>query len=316
MATTTTTTTATATAIPPARATGAGLRGPLVSITHGGGPMPLLGNQPELVEIWAQHVARVIAPARPDAIVLISAHYHSKVPKVLGAARPRMIFDYGGFPPEAYQYAYPAPGHPALAARIVDAMRRMSILADAVLDTEWGFDHGSFVPLISMLPHASIPIVPVSVSATDDAAVQLAIGDAIRAALMPPSGCAAGANDAEVCQGERADAASAPPPSVAVIASGSAFHNFAHPRGKPVDDAFDRALRRLLTDKNVTPAQRREGLLRWRELPGAATYQHPAHSADHMMPLLSLAAVAGYAPASEVVQYATFGAQSTDFIWR
>lgn len=291
---------------------GSNLRGPLLTLTHGGGPLPLLGSQQELVELWSKHVDSVLAPARPDAIILVSAHYHHDggAAKVLGVERPRMIFDYGGFPKESYEFKYPAPGHPALARKIHAAMLRIPALQSATLDTAWGFDHGAFVPLMIMARHASIPVVPVSVSSTDDAAVQLAVGEAIRAALTT-----------SLSESPRQDEDFALP-NVAVIGSGSIFHNFEYimgsKRGKAVDPAFDDAFAKLLTDPAISPAQRKEALLNWKKLPGAAVYQ-PIHSpggCDHMMPLLTLAAVAGYTAAPETVSYTTFGAKSTDFIWR
>ena len=38
--------------------------------------------------------------------------------RVMAHARPPMVYDYGGFPPHTYHVQYPAPGAPALAARV------------------------------------------------------------------------------------------------------------------------------------------------------------------------------------------------------
>lgn len=286
------------------------LRGPLLSLTHGAGPLPLLGSQQDLVEIWTKiHVDNCLAPARPDAIIIISAHYHhdNGAVKVVGSQKPPMLYDYQGFPAAAYKFQYPASGHPHLAQKLVDAMKKMPLLKDAHVDMEHGFDHGTFVPMIAMLKHASIPIVPISVSSTDDAAVQLAIGEAIRTVLMTSH-----EKEFEL-------------PSVAVIASGSMFHNIPAMRASgsggggaaasTIDDSFNRELTKLMTDPSIGPAQRKEALLQWDRLPGARVYQ-PQGASDHFMPLLTLAAVAGYLPATEVVPYSVFNVKSTDFIWR
>jgi aromatic ring-opening dioxygenase catalytic subunit (LigB family) len=51
----------------------------------------------------------------PSAIVVISAHWEeTKDIKVTAASLP-LLFDYGGFPAETYEYSYPAPGDAQLA---------------------------------------------------------------------------------------------------------------------------------------------------------------------------------------------------------
>jgi aromatic ring-opening dioxygenase catalytic subunit (LigB family) len=64
---------------------------------------------------------------KPDAILVISAHWEESVPKLLGAAKPELFYDYYGFPEESYQITYPAPGSPELAGRIVDLLSKKNI---------------------------------------------------------------------------------------------------------------------------------------------------------------------------------------------
>ena len=51
-----------------------------------------------------------------------------------------MLYDYYGFPNEAYDIQYPAPGNPELAGKIIDLLDKANI--PARLDPERGFDHG------------------------------------------------------------------------------------------------------------------------------------------------------------------------------
>ena len=44
------------------------------------------------------------------ALLVISAHWEEPVPTVMTAARPPMLYDYYGFPPEAYRITWPAAG--------------------------------------------------------------------------------------------------------------------------------------------------------------------------------------------------------------
>lgn len=56
--------------------------------------------------------------ARPDAIVVISAHWEESVIAITAGSNPQLYFDYFNFPAEAYQYQYPAPGDPQLAETV------------------------------------------------------------------------------------------------------------------------------------------------------------------------------------------------------
>ena len=73
----------------------------IVYFSHGGGPLPILGD--------ASHKAMVdfmtrlpLQLAKPDAILVISAHWEEGVATLLGAQNPAMFYDYYGFPHEAY----------------------------------------------------------------------------------------------------------------------------------------------------------------------------------------------------------------------
>jgi aromatic ring-opening dioxygenase catalytic subunit (LigB family) len=104
-------------------------------------------------------------------------------------------------------------------------------------------------------------------------------------------------------------------PNVAVLGSGSMYHSFDRMQGNKKTGEFDAALTQLLTDPSMSPAQRKEQLLKWFELPGARLYQ-PAKASEHFSPLLSVVAAAGYQPATAVVRYTCFGAPCTDFVWK
>ena len=56
---------------------------------------------------------------KPEAILVISAHWEEGEATLLGAPNPPMFYDYYGFPEKAYEIIYSAPGSPELANRIV-----------------------------------------------------------------------------------------------------------------------------------------------------------------------------------------------------
>src|SRR5271156_2720111 len=101
-------------------------RMPVAFISHGAGPWPLLDvafphDEGASLLNHLREVARLSATP-PTALVVISAHWGERVPTVMSSATPPFLYDYGGFPPEAYAITWPAPGNPILAARVRDLL--------------------------------------------------------------------------------------------------------------------------------------------------------------------------------------------------
>ena len=103
---------------------------PTVFIPHGGGPFPLpaLGPHPSqgTLPAFLQRLGRELllpTTTRPASILLISAHWEERRATLTESAKPPLLFDYYGFPPEAYKVKYAAPGAPALAARAAQLLR-------------------------------------------------------------------------------------------------------------------------------------------------------------------------------------------------
>ncbi len=115
---------------------------------------------------------------RPEAIVVVSAHFDRPVTTITAGTAPETIHDFGGFPRELYDLRYPAPGSPALAQEI------SALLASAgwpvELGASRGFDHGAWIPLFLMYPDADIPLVQVSLDSTSDARRHWQLGRLLR----------------------------------------------------------------------------------------------------------------------------------------
>ena len=161
---------------------GAPTRMPVVFIPHGGGPWPFveMGFPPEDVSRLANYLRSVrdVPPVPPQALLVVSAHWEAAVPTVMTAEHPPMLYDYYGFPPESYTITWPAPGSPALAARVRALLDAAGFPTGA--DPARGYDHGTFVPLKLTYPEADVPAVQLSLREGLDPAEHIAIGRALR----------------------------------------------------------------------------------------------------------------------------------------
>jgi 4,5-DOPA dioxygenase extradiol len=95
------------------------------------------------------------------AIVVVSAHWEQAGPvRVMSGPNPETLHDFGGFPDELYQIRYPAPGDPALAARVAGLIRAGGLAVE--LDSSRPLDHGAWVPVRAAFPAATLPVIQVS----------------------------------------------------------------------------------------------------------------------------------------------------------
>ena len=100
-------------------------------ISHGGGPMPLLGdaNHAEMRACLKQVAATI---PKPSAILMVSAHWEAQPISITAHSSPPLIYDYYGFPEQAYQLTYPCTGQPQLANLVHQALTAHNI--DSKLD--------------------------------------------------------------------------------------------------------------------------------------------------------------------------------------
>jgi aromatic ring-opening dioxygenase catalytic subunit (LigB family) len=231
---------------------------PVVYLPHGGGPMPLLGepNHQELsnyLRIFALDIPK------PDAVLVISAHWEETTASVSSKAEPGMYYDYSGFPPESYEFIYPAPGQPSLAEKIVSLLRAGGVAAR--LDPLRDYDHGTFVPLMLAYPNAEIPVVQLSLLNSLDPAAHIAMGEAI---------------------------ASLREQGVLIIGSGLSFHNmrefFSSNSSTPARSReFDTWLNRIICSEGLSYAERKLALINWAQAP-EARFCHPRE--EHLLPMM------------------------------
>lgn len=128
---------------------------PGLFISHGS---PMLAINPEQVGP-ALHRLSLNLP-KPQAIVVMSAHWESPDLEVSTATRPETWHDFRGFPAQLYQLRYPAEGSPILAESILQTFADAGINAHA--NSNRPRDHGVWMPLLHMYPDANIPVIEIS----------------------------------------------------------------------------------------------------------------------------------------------------------
>ncbi|KAG6034534.1 hypothetical protein E4U41_006510 [Claviceps citrina] len=271
---------------------------PVIALSHGGGPLPLLGDETHesIVSSLRNRVPQILrlgTPSAPRAIVLITAHWSTDVPTISSAAHHDLYYDYYGFPPEAYEIEYPAQGDPAMASDIKRILEEDGL--PARLDPSRGWDHGLFVPLALINPRADIPVVQVSVLASEDPDQHLRMGRAL-ARLR-----------------ER---------NIAIVGSGFAsLHNQAEMRNlrtgkgaafRPLSDEWNKALTDVVLERGSE--QRWRGLVGWRGLPHSEK-MHPLGGGEHFMPLLVCAGAAGDGEEGAVYRDKFLGVDILTYYW-
>lgn len=142
-------------------------------VSHGAPTLPLTDAP---AKVFLQGLAARL-PARPKAILVVSAHWESRIPTVNVVGVNEAVHDFGGFPAALYALQYPAPGSKALADRVGALLAAASL--PMAQDPHRGLDHGAWVPLMLMYPQADIPVVQLSVQSHLGPAHHLALGRAL-----------------------------------------------------------------------------------------------------------------------------------------
>jgi aromatic ring-opening dioxygenase catalytic subunit (LigB family) len=259
----------------------------IVYLSHGGGPLPILGDPSHAAMIsFMQGLPSKLH--RPDAILVISAHWEETAATLQGAAAPSMFYDYYGFPKEAYDITYPAPGNPGLAKRIIDILNGKGV--PSAVNDQRGFDHGLFIPLKMMYPSADIPALQISLLRNLDPRAHIELGKALGNLMTE---------------------------NILVVGSGFSFHNLrafnfgATHVADPRNDAFQDWLIEVCANTNAE-MKREEELVSWEHAP-SARYCHPRE--EHLLPLH---VCMGMAAASAKVVFNDYigGKRAVAFLWQ
>lgn len=144
---------------------------PALFIGHGN-PMNALERNASSLS-WRAIAAEL---PRPRAILAVSAHWVTPDVAATAMARPETIHDFSGFPRELFEFRYPAPGDPGLAARVADLLAPVPVRRDM----DWGLDHGAWSVLAHLFPDADIPVVQLSLDGTRPPAWHFELAQGLR----------------------------------------------------------------------------------------------------------------------------------------
>lgn len=150
---------------------------------------------------------------RPRAILSISAHWYFSTSAVTAMEHPRTIHDFYGFPQSYFDFQYPAPGAPDVAAMVAEAAKPIWVGLDR---DQWGIDHGTWSVLAHMYPDADVPVMQLSLNGVRPLDYHMELG--ARFASLRDEG-------------------------VLIMASGNVVHNLSTMRRNEVDFGHDWGIR-------------------------------------------------------------------------
>jgi 4,5-DOPA dioxygenase extradiol len=138
---------------------------PALFIGHGS-PMNIIADND-----YTRALERLAADLPPPrAILVVSAHWLTRGTAVGNDEQDVTIHDFSGFPDELYEKSYPAPGSPAVAARVAELTRGRAVPVPR------GLDHAAWAPLIRMYPAADMPVLELSLDMTLPPAAHYELG--------------------------------------------------------------------------------------------------------------------------------------------
>jgi 4,5-DOPA dioxygenase extradiol len=222
---------------------------PAVFVGHG---TPWAAIRPgEFTEVWGE-IGRSLP--KPEAILMISAHWLTRGGVLVTADEaPRMNYDMYGFPAEMYEIQYSAPGAPDVAQAVSAAVGSQTAVSP---DTEWGFDHGTWLPLMYMLPGGPVPLIQMSIDYAQPPQFHYELARSLRALRSR---------------------------GVMIMGSGNLVHNLRQ-RGTPGlppfawAEEFDTTITKQIEDGDY------QAVARFLDLGAVASAAHPTY--DHFLPLL------------------------------
>lgn len=242
---------------------------PLIFIGHGHPINALLDND------FTQNLTKIgTSIEKPNAIMMISAHWTTKGTFVSVNSQPIAIYDFGRIDDRLLQIKYEPNGHPKLARQVIETATNYHIQEDQKM----GLDHGAWTVLKHLYPKADVPVFELSIDDSKPTSYHFNLANALK--KMREKG-------------------------VLIIASGNIVHNLKvidwnNINAKPLDWAieFDEIVKSKLNNQDF------KALLNYEQLGSIFQLAHPTN--EHYLPMLY---TLGLADKTEIVKYLFEGFQ-------
>lgn len=242
---------------------------PLIFIGHGHPVNALLDND------FTQTLGKIGREMeKPNAVMMISAHWETKGTFVSVNIKPKAIYDFGNIDDRLLQIKYEPAGHPELAKKVIETAPDHNIQEDLSM----GLDHGAWTVLKHLYPKADIPVFELSIDQTQPAEYHFQLANALK--KMREKG-------------------------VLIICSGNIVHNLKvidwnNITAKPLDWAieFDELVKTKLDNKDF------QALVNYEKFGKISQLAHPTN--EHYLPMLY---TLGLADRNEEVKYLYEGFQ-------
>ena len=218
----------------------------------------------------------------PDAVIVLSPHWQTNGLVISSGAAPETIHDFYGFPTALYSLQYPVNGAPEVAHQLIQHLADKAI--PARLERARGLDHGAWVPLRYLFPHAKVPVMQISLPVNWGSHELYQLGVALSDFL---------------------------PQKVLFVGSGSLTHNLYEFRGNAGDKAapYAEEFSEWIATHLLNPAP--DKVVRALELAPHAKRAHPTD--EHFTPLSFVLGIAGgYQKATRLVNEIRHGVLSMD----
>lgn len=205
---------------------------------------------------------------KPNAILVISAHWQTIGTYVSTNPWPKTIYDFGGFPKELFEVKYEPKGHPRLAKELISNVTSVAVKENI----EMGLDHGAWTILRHIYPEADVPVFEMSIDFEKSPAFHYNLGRELSKLRQK---------------------------GVLILGSGNIVHNLRlldwnNAYGKPFDWAqdFDLFVKNNIDKRDFQP------LIEYEKYGKAAMLSVPSN--DHYLPMLY---TLGMAKSNEPIKY-------------
>lgn len=228
-------------------------RQPALFIGHGN-PMNVITDN-QFRNKWNEVGSKI---SRPEAILVVSAHWLTKGTAVTVNPQPKTIHDFYGFPEELYSLQYSAPGAMEYAKMTIQNVKTVPVYSSS----DWGLDHGAWCVLMHLFPQADIPVYQISIDSNKPPEYHYELGKEL--AFLRDRG-------------------------VMIIGSGNIVHNLRavnwseNPTPYEWAEEFDNFVSKSIEDDNS------QALINYKSLGRIADIAHPTN--DHYLPLIYTQAV-------------------------